>query len=120
MINLNQHIYRCGPNESDDLSEEDLRDTEKLRKQIEPWLTAVFQSEHLSLLLGTGFTCGIALAAGGKSADMSKCKWGCDLKKKVDEYAHQMRKDLWTRLSEHRGSDAHGDATVRWTHGHVR
>ena len=29
---------------------------QELRKKIEPWLTAVFQSEHLSLLLGTGLT----------------------------------------------------------------
>lgn len=29
---------------------------ESLRKEIEPWLTALFQSEHLSLLLGTGIT----------------------------------------------------------------
>lgn len=34
------------------------------RKIIEPWLTAVFQSEHLSLLLGTGITTGICLDAG--------------------------------------------------------
>ncbi|GIV29201.1 MAG: hypothetical protein KatS3mg028_0267 [Bacteroidia bacterium] len=26
----------------------------KLEEKIEPWLTAVFQSEHLSLLLGSG------------------------------------------------------------------
>lgn len=31
-------------------------DANELRKKIEPWLTAVFQSEHLSLLLGTGLT----------------------------------------------------------------
>ena len=30
--------------------------SQDLRKKIEPWLTAVFQSEHLSLLLGTGLT----------------------------------------------------------------
>lgn len=29
---------------------------ESLRKEIEPWLTALFQSEHLSLLMGTGIT----------------------------------------------------------------
>ena len=31
-------------------------DTDKLRSEIEPWLTALFQSEHLSLLLGDGRT----------------------------------------------------------------
>lgn len=29
---------------------------EKLRPRIEPWLTALFQSEHLSLLVGSGLT----------------------------------------------------------------
>ncbi len=28
----------------------------QLRIKIEPWLTALFQSEHLSLLIGTGIT----------------------------------------------------------------
>ena len=31
-------------------------DTERLRKEIEPWLTALSQSEHLSLLIGSGFS----------------------------------------------------------------
>ena len=30
--------------------------SELLRKRIEPWLTALFQSEHLSLLVGSGLT----------------------------------------------------------------
>lgn len=34
-------------------------DTLKLRSRIEPWLTALFQSEHLSLLAGSGLTHGI-------------------------------------------------------------
>jgi hypothetical protein len=65
MINLNHHIYQCGPNENYSLSDENLKDTYKFRKHIEPWLTAVFQSEHLSLPLGSGFTSGVASAAGG-------------------------------------------------------
>lgn len=89
MINLNHHVYRCGPNGSSDLSDEDLKDTDKLRKHVEPWLTAVFQSEHLSVLLGSGFTRGVASAAGGKAADMSNCTWRNDLKDKVDQYAQQ-------------------------------
>lgn len=89
MINLNPHIYRCGPNEDYNLSGEDLKETDKLRKRIEPWLTAVFQSEHLSLLLGSGFTSGVAFAAGGSAATMDKCTWACKdgLKEKVDQYA---------------------------------
>ena len=29
---------------------------EKIRSEIEPWLTALFQSEHLSLVLGGGIS----------------------------------------------------------------
>jgi len=36
---------------------------EKLRKRIEPWLTALCQSEHLSLLVGSGLTHAIHLRA---------------------------------------------------------
>lgn len=39
-------------------------DEKKLRNVIEPWLTAVFQSEHLSLLTGTGLTTGVCYEAG--------------------------------------------------------
>jgi len=93
LINLNPHIYRTGPNEEYELSDNDLKDTSKFRKQIEPWLTAVFQSEHLSLLLGNGFTCGVALAAGGRCTDMRKSEWGeCEFKDKVDEYAAKSAK----------------------------
>ena len=31
----------------------------KLRPRIEPWLTALFQSEHLSLLVGSGLPCAL-------------------------------------------------------------
>ncbi len=94
MINLNRHIYRCGPNENSNLIDEDIKDTDKLRKHIEPWLTAIFQSEHLSLLLGSGFTSGVASAAGGTAACMAKCEWSgdLDLKEKVNEYAEHIAK----------------------------
>jgi uncharacterized protein YkvS len=36
---------------------------EKLRTRLEPWLTALFQSEHLSLLVGSGITRAIAKLA---------------------------------------------------------
>ena len=42
----------------------DKPDEKKLRNVIEPWLTAVFQSEHLSLLTGTGLTTGVCYEAG--------------------------------------------------------
>ena len=39
----------------------------KLRTRIEPWLTSLFQSEHLSLLVGSGLTSAVQYAACGKS-----------------------------------------------------
>ena len=38
-------------------------DEKTLRERIEPWLTALFQSEHLSLLVGVGLTKGICKIA---------------------------------------------------------
>jgi len=44
----------------------------EMRRHIEPWLTALFQSEHLSLLAGSGLTHGVHFIANGKqAADMS-------------------------------------------------
>ena len=39
----------------------------KLRKEIEPWLTALFQSERLNLLVGSGLTTSQEVLATGKS-----------------------------------------------------
>ncbi|MBN2103054.1 SIR2 family protein [bacterium] len=36
--------------------EEQKKEIKKLREDIEPWLTALFQSEHLSLLIGSGIS----------------------------------------------------------------
>jgi hypothetical protein len=41
-----------------------------LRKEIEPWLSAVFQSEHLSLLIGNGFPIAVAGRAGATATSM--------------------------------------------------
>ena len=38
-----------------------------MRKRIEPWLTSLFQSEHLSLLCGSGITNAISILAGANS-----------------------------------------------------
>jgi hypothetical protein len=42
------------------------------RKRIEPWLSAIFQSEHLNLLLGSGFSAGLARAANADAASMAQ------------------------------------------------
>lgn len=40
----------------------------ELRRRIEPWLTSLFQSEHLSLLAGSGLTHAVHYLAAGKGA----------------------------------------------------
>lgn len=49
------------------LSNEQTIEPEKLRTRIEPWLTALFQSEHFSLLVGSGLTHAIHWMAAKKS-----------------------------------------------------
>jgi hypothetical protein len=50
---------------------------EKLRTRIEPWLTALFQSEHLALLVGSGLTYAAHHIATGKSLPgMTKVDFG--------------------------------------------
>ena len=60
---------------------------EQQHKHIEPWLSAVFQSEHFSLLLGSGFTKGVARAAGGDATGMDVADWA-----QFGPYAEPLRK----------------------------
>lgn len=62
----------------------------KWRKRIEPWLSAVCQSEHLSLLLGNGFTTAIANYAGGKPVGMDKATFDCPHRDEVDAHATEI------------------------------
>lgn len=42
--------------ESDDFKKDENFDYLKIRKKVEPWLTALFQSEHLSVVIGSVFS----------------------------------------------------------------
>jgi hypothetical protein len=51
--------------------------TDKLRSRLEPWLTALFQSEHFSLLVGSGLTHALhCMATGVSLPGMSANKLG--------------------------------------------
>lgn len=52
------------------LKKEERFGIEELRKRIEPWLTALCQSEHLSLLLGAGLSYAIQFIATGHCTPM--------------------------------------------------
>lgn len=60
------------------------------RKQIEPWLTAIFQSEHLNLLVGSGLI--LALVNGANVMD--RIEFGGRFKDIVKNYAEQSAKSL--------------------------
>lgn len=47
----------------------------QLRERVEPWLTSLFQSEHLNLLVGSGLTRGICKLANADAADMIGSKF---------------------------------------------
>jgi hypothetical protein len=57
------------------------------RKQIEPWLSAVFQSEHLNVLLGSGFAAAVANAAGGTATNMAAVAFGSKFDAAIDKHA---------------------------------
>lgn len=69
----NYYIVENKRHEADDLiaGSDDIEVVDRHRKRIEPWLSAIFQSEHLNLLLGSGFSAGLSSAAGVKGANMS-------------------------------------------------
>lgn len=54
----NKDGYDWGLNKDDKVTDS------VFRKRIEPWLTSLFQSEHLSLLCGSGITNAISMLAG--------------------------------------------------------
>ena len=80
-----KHVFRVGTEEQYDVSDP-ISNIDAQKKHIEPWLSAVFQSEHLGLLLGSGFTTAIAEQAKTKAADM-KCDYSSFPYKKELEVA---------------------------------
>lgn len=69
MLNVNAESQKFEPAAQYDLDwcEGESFTKNELRAHIEPWLTSLFQSEHLSLLVGSGLTTAIQYAACGKS-----------------------------------------------------
>lgn len=59
---------------SETIEVDDPIDSAVLRKRVEPWLSAILQSEHLALLVGNGFTTAIAQAAGASPPSMGGWK----------------------------------------------
>ncbi|WP_339323461.1 SIR2 family protein [Paenibacillus sp. FSL W8-0194] len=60
---------------------------EEVRKQIEPWLSAIFQSEHLSVLLGAGLTTAVTSIASLPSQGMWRIDFDGAYKERIKTYA---------------------------------
>ncbi|EPZ47365.1 SIR2 family protein [Alicyclobacillus acidoterrestris] len=90
------NYYRMGPKEVESAPDES--GVLQAKRDIEPWLSAVFQSEHLSVLLGSGFTTAVSHVAGVTSTTMSEIQFG-DLGKlpyedRVNEFARESAKAM--------------------------
>jgi hypothetical protein len=86
------HCYRVGSHiESRDDIPTDAAELDAFisaaRRRIEPWLSAVFQAEHLNLLLGSGFTAAIGFIAGAKATGMGTVTFGTKYDKAIDDHA---------------------------------
>jgi len=69
---------------------------EELKKDVEPWLSAIFQSEHLSVLIGSGLTSSVSFLAGVKPQEMWRLnlesEFAENIKNKADETASRMNR----------------------------
>ncbi|MNN39634.1 hypothetical protein D3C81_1536810 [compost metagenome] len=78
MADWTSNIYRTGSEYMEfgqSLSKDEIKEA---RSQIEPWLSALFQSEHLSLLLGSGFTSSIGYLTKSSATGMGRIEsFGC-------------------------------------------
>lgn len=82
-------------NDIDCFSSADANDSkiDELRKKIEPWLTAIFQSEHFSLLIGAGLPIGLTYLADVKAQGMDRIEFE-NYKKEITEWADKSAKEF--------------------------
>ncbi len=59
------------------------------REHVEPWLSALFQAEHLNVLVGSGFTTSVALAAKADFVDMSAAPIDCEFSEAIEKAARE-------------------------------
>ncbi|MBA2079170.1 SIR2 family protein [Rhodanobacter sp. PCA2] len=93
-MELKAHGYVVGSNSEwlDDLPAEgnDLDNLiKKARRHIEPWLSAVFQAEHLNLLVGSGFSVALAALAHAAGAGMGYEDLGTTFDEKIKAHAEK-------------------------------
>ena len=64
----------------------------ELRKEIEPWLTALFQSEHLSLLTGAGISYAVHSQTNGSAGNNMSVKSFSVFQNQIDSFAKESAK----------------------------
>lgn len=79
-----EHIVRAGMHHQC-LDEEP--EPDKHRRHVEPWLSALFQAEHLNLLVGSGLTTAVAAVAGAPKTDMTPTSFQCAYADAVEKAA---------------------------------
>jgi len=94
-----EHCYRVGSHSGSlhDLPSDPKKHDEFItnsRKVIEPWLSAVFQAEHLNLLIGSGFTASIGHLAGSPAIGMGKISLGTGYDTEIDAHAEAGAKSM--------------------------
>tara|TARA_B100000508_G_C11465832_1_gene282456 strand:- start:43819 stop:45150 length:1332 start_codon:yes stop_codon:yes gene_type:complete len=75
-------------------SDEDELSSDELKGEVEPWLSAIFQSEHLSVLIGSGLTSAVSAMAGVSPQEMWRLKIDHDLGEKIKTKADQSAESL--------------------------
>lgn len=98
-MDWNRHCYRVGSHHGAwvDLpapTEDFDKFIAAARKRIEPWLSAVFQAEHLNLALGSGFTTAIGCMAGASATGMAKVTFGTVFDAAIDAHADSGAKTM--------------------------
>lgn len=86
-----KHTVRAGPHHE---CESDIPDPNHHKNDIEPWLSALFQSDHLNLLIGSGFTTAVAEASGTVAIDMRPASFECKFADAVQGAAVNRAKHL--------------------------
>lgn len=80
------HVLRCG-NEDHRFDDGDDVSAAAHRRKVEPWLAALLQAEHVNLLIGSGFTIGVAHAAGADAPGMGRVEFDAEHADLVDAAA---------------------------------
>jgi hypothetical protein len=94
-LNSEKKNYLYISNEEIDIDKQEFKkdseyNRQKIREKVEPWLTAVFQSEHLSLLVGTG----LPIALVNNCSMMSRIEFSDNFKEIISEKANKEAKKM--------------------------